>query len=105
MLQISRDPVMQLHDVHDLSKEQLRERTMEKIASMRHYVKEDNKAFARRMQVVGLSDAGFQTRFGVSIGLFLGAIRNGATKEQWGELKSRFTFDPLWNIPLTITCS
>jgi acyl-CoA oxidase len=38
--------------VHDLSKDELRERTMEKIAEMRHYVKtEDSKTFARRCQV------------------------------------------------------
>jgi acyl-CoA oxidase len=85
MLEISRDPVMYLKDVHDLSKDELRERTMEKIAAMRHYTKEDAKTFARRCQVVGLSDAGFQTRFGVSTGLFLGAVRNGSTEEQWSE--------------------
>ena len=52
MLEMSRDPVMQLRDVHDLSKDELRERTMEKIAEMRHYVKtEDSKTFARRCQV------------------------------------------------------
>lgn len=91
MLELSRDPVMQLKDVHDLSKDELRERTMEKIAEMRHYVKrEDAKTFARRCQTVGLSDAGFQTRFGVSTGLFLGAIRNGSTKEQWGEFRASF---------------
>ena len=55
MLELSRDPVMQLRDVHDLTKDELRERTMEKIAEMRHYVKTDDaKTFARRCQV-GLS--------------------------------------------------
>jgi acyl-CoA oxidase len=52
MLEISRDPVMQLKDVHDLTKDELRERTMQKIAEMSHYLKTDDaKTFARRCQV------------------------------------------------------
>lgn len=52
MLQIARDPKFRMDDIYDLSKAQLRERTMEKIGEMRHYVKTDDaKTFARRVQV------------------------------------------------------
>lgn len=36
-----------------------------------------------------MSDASFQTRYGVAVGLFAGAIRNGATEEQWSESQNK----------------
>jgi acyl-CoA oxidase len=35
--------------------------------------------------VIGIADPGFWTRFGVAYGLFLGAIRGGATPNQLSE--------------------
>lgn len=31
MQEIERDPLFKMHDIHDISKEELRERTMEKV--------------------------------------------------------------------------
>lgn len=36
MLELARDPIFYLGDIHDLTKDQLRERTFEKIVSMAH---------------------------------------------------------------------
>lgn len=33
MQEIERDPLFKMHDIHDISKEELRERTMEKVNS------------------------------------------------------------------------
>lgn len=103
-------------DIHDLTKDEIRERTMEKFASMVYYVTNESlETFSLRMQVswqysiggpfslpkirylesvsmkisvlmyqqlIGIADPGFWTRFGVSYGLFLGALRSGATPNQ-----------------------
>ena len=39
--------------------------------------------FTKRVELIGLLDPGFWTRFGVHYGLFLGAIRSGATSNQF----------------------
>ncbi|KAK4690092.1 acyl-CoA oxidase, partial [Tremellales sp. Uapishka_1] len=62
MAEIARHPAFKLSDIHDLSKDELRERTMEKL--------------------IGIADPSFWTRFGVAYGLFLGALRSGATSNQ-----------------------
>lgn len=31
MMEIERDPLFRMHDIHDISKDELRERTMEKV--------------------------------------------------------------------------
>ena len=36
-----------------------------------------------RMELIGIADPAFWTRFGVHYGLFLGAIRSGATANQF----------------------
>jgi acyl-CoA oxidase len=52
MAEISRDPAFYLADIYDLSKDQIRERTMEKFASLVHYVTtEPLDVFNYRMQV------------------------------------------------------
>lgn len=52
MAEISRDPAFYLADVYDLSKDQIRERTMEKFATLVHYVTtEPLDVFNYRMQV------------------------------------------------------
>ncbi|KAG7528732.1 hypothetical protein FFLO_05958 [Filobasidium floriforme] len=83
MTEISRDPSFRSHDIHDLSKEAIRERTMEKFGSMVHYViNEPLREFNLRMQLVSTADPAFWTRFGVHFGLFLGALRGGCTPGQ-----------------------
>lgn len=107
MAEISRDPAFYLADIYDLSKDQIRERTMEKFASLVHYVTtEPLDVFNYRMQVsrtrtgswreksltlgsanqlISTVDPGFWTRFGVHFGLFLGAIRSGASPAQFSK--------------------
>lgn len=83
MLELARDPIFYLGDIHDLTKDQLRERTFEKIGSLVYHVTNESiEAFTKRMEIIGLCDPGFWTRFGVHYGLFLGAIRSGATSNQ-----------------------
>lgn len=84
MLEISRDPAYYAVDIHDLTKDQIRERTMAKIQSLVHCVTNESiEVFQKRMEVIGLFDPGFWTRFGVHYGLFVGAIRSAATSNQF----------------------
>lgn len=111
MKEIERDPIFRLDDIHDLTKAQLRERTMAKFSSLTHYVvnekvksfiqfnpnqinhlpiltlafppKSQLDVFTKRMELIGIADPAFWTRFGVHYGLFLGAIRSGATANQF----------------------
>ncbi|KAG0146108.1 hypothetical protein CROQUDRAFT_63131 [Cronartium quercuum f. sp. fusiforme G11] len=84
MQEIERDPTFRLDDIHDLSKDQFRERTMAKFANMVHYVTTERlDIFTKRMELIGIADPSFWTRFGVHYGLFLGAIRSGATSNQF----------------------
>ncbi|WWD19387.1 hypothetical protein CI109_103847 [Kwoniella shandongensis] len=83
MAEIARHPAFKLSDIHDLSKDELRERTMEKFASMVYFVTTESlETFSLRMQLIGIADPSFWTRFGVAYGLFLGALRSGATPNQ-----------------------
>ncbi|CEQ40207.1 SPOSA6832_01809, partial [Sporobolomyces salmonicolor] len=106
MQDLERDPLFRLNDIHDLTKAQVRERTMAKFATMVHYVTNERlDVFTKRMELIGLADPSFWTRFvtvfclanalgqitdsrplpvsyGVHYGLFLGAIRSGATPNQ-----------------------
>lgn len=45
-------------------------------------VNERIDVFTKRMELIGIADPSFWTRFGVHYGLFLGAIRSGATPNQ-----------------------
>ena len=59
---------------------------MEKFASMVYFVTTESlETFSLRMQLIGIADPSFWTRFGVSYGLFLGALRSGATPNQLSE--------------------
>ncbi|GAA5822351.1 hypothetical protein JCM11251_006310 [Rhodosporidiobolus azoricus] len=83
MIDLARDPLFRLDDIHDLTKAQIRERTMAKFPSLVHYVlNEPIEVFQQRMNIVSLADPAFWTRYGVHYGLFLGAIRSGATANQ-----------------------
>lgn len=60
------------------------QRTMAKIQSLVHCVTNETiEIFQKRMEVIGLFDPGFWTRFGVHYGLFVGAIRSAATPNQF----------------------
>ncbi|GAA6022005.1 hypothetical protein JCM11491_005491 [Sporobolomyces phaffii] len=83
MQDLERDPLFRLDDIHDLTKNQIRERTMSKFATMVHYVTNERlDVFTKRMELMGLADPAFWTRYGVHYGLFLGALRSGATSNQ-----------------------
>ena len=84
MLEASRDPVFYSGDIYDLTKEQIRERTMQRIQRLAHYVTSESvDDFQKRMELMSLLDPGLWTRLGVHYGLFLGAIRSGATPNQF----------------------
>ncbi|KAK0546531.1 fatty-acyl coenzyme A oxidase [Tilletia horrida] len=84
MIELARDPIYSTKGWHDMSKDEIRERTMQKIASLVHYVMNETvDVFTKRMELIGMHDPGFWTRFGVHYGLFLGAIRGSATANQF----------------------
>ncbi|GAA5911899.1 hypothetical protein JCM8208_002850 [Rhodotorula glutinis] len=90
MFELERDPLFKLSDIHDLTKAEIRERTMAKFTSMAWYVTNEPVAqFQQRMTVVSVADPAFWTRFGVHYGLFLGALRSGATANQMSYWMSR----------------
>ncbi|CEP17474.1 hypothetical protein [Parasitella parasitica] len=85
MQELERDPLFKMDDIHDISKSELRERTMEKFRSMLHYLQNESvETFKKRMEIVSLIDPGFWTRFGVHYGLFVGALQSNATSGQLG---------------------
>ncbi|KAI9031818.1 acyl-CoA dehydrogenase/oxidase C-terminal [Phycomyces nitens] len=85
MLELERDPLFKMHDIHDISKDELRERTMQKFSSLLHHLQnEPVDQFRKRMEVVSMLDPGFWTRFGVHYGLFIGALQSNATPGQLG---------------------
>ena len=60
------------NSIHDLSKNEFRERTMEKFNSITHFVTSERlDVFQKRMSVIGIADPSFWTRFGVHYGLFV----------------------------------
>jgi len=84
MQELERDPAFQLFDIHDLTKDQIRERTMSKFHTLVHYVTTERlDLFQDRLQIISIADPAFWTRFGVHYGLFLGALRSGATSNQF----------------------
>ncbi|GJN92665.1 hypothetical protein Rhopal_005700-T1 [Rhodotorula paludigena] len=83
MFELERDPLFKLSDIHDLTKDEIRERTMAKFASMAHYVTNESiPIFQQRMNLISTADPAFWTRFGVHYGLALGAVRSGGTSNQ-----------------------
>ena len=66
MMELSRDPAWRLDNVHDMSKDEIRESTMRKFSSIVHYVTSEKLAdFQKRMAVISYTDSAFWTRFGV----------------------------------------
>lgn len=83
MAELARNPAFKNDDIHDISKDEIRERTMEKFGAMVEFVTTESiDVFTQRMALVGIADPAFWTRFGVHYGLFLGALRSGATPNQ-----------------------
>ncbi|KAL1918951.1 uncharacterized protein VTP21DRAFT_2332 [Calcarisporiella thermophila] len=90
MLEFERDPIFRLYDVYDLTKDQIRERTMEKFRNMVNYLSiESVENFQHRMELVSVIDPGFWTRFGVHYGLFFGALRGSASPAQFSHWISK----------------
>ncbi|KAI7903394.1 acyl-CoA dehydrogenase/oxidase C-terminal [Cokeromyces recurvatus] len=85
MLELERDPLFKMDDIHDISKAELRERTMEKFRSLLYHLQNESvETFKKRMEIVSLIDPGFWTRFGVHYGLFIGALQSNASSGQLG---------------------
>ncbi|WFD31990.1 acyl-CoA oxidase [Malassezia sp. CBS 17886] len=85
MLEIERDPTYFADDIHDLTKDQMRERTFIKMAGIVASLQNENlDDFQARLAVISVADAGFWTRFGVHLGLFTNAVRSGGTSGQFG---------------------
>ncbi|KAF9970349.1 fatty-acyl coenzyme A oxidase [Actinomortierella ambigua] len=90
MMELERDPTFRMYDMYDLTKDELRERTMEKFRTIVHYVSaEPVPIFTMRMQTISMIDPGFWTRFGVHYGLFFGALRGSATSSQFSHWVSK----------------
>ena len=83
MLSIERDPDMRNDDWYDLTKDEVRERTMKKFRNMAHYITSDPEQVSfLRLSLVSIVDPGFWTRFGVHYGLFFNALRGQANSNQ-----------------------
>ncbi|KAL2917998.1 fatty-acyl coenzyme A oxidase [Polyrhizophydium stewartii] len=83
MMQLERDPVMKTIDHNDLTLPQIRERTIQKIRRLAHYVANEPVAqFRQRLSILSLVDPGTYTRIGVHYGLFFSALQGQASAEQ-----------------------
>ncbi|KAG0228921.1 fatty-acyl coenzyme A oxidase [Actinomortierella wolfii] len=90
MMELERDPTFRMYDIYDLTKDEIRQRTMEKFRTIVHYVSaEPVPIFTMRMQTISMIDPGFWTRFGVHYGLFFGALRGSATSAQFSHWVSK----------------
>ncbi|KAK9370976.1 acyl-CoA oxidase-domain-containing protein [Lipomyces kononenkoae] len=84
MTELERDPVFQNVDFYDLTKEQLRERTMTRIARLIHYITSEREELSHlRFSLVGLIDMGLLTRTAVHYALFFGSLRGSASPKQF----------------------
>lgn len=84
MTMIERDPVFRNEDFYDLTKAELRELAVKRVAAINEYVASaaNERDIQQRLALIGLSDPGSYTRAGVHFGLFLAGIRGGGTSEQ-----------------------
>ncbi|WFD01322.1 acyl-CoA oxidase [Malassezia yamatoensis] len=90
MLEIERDLSFWNDDIYDLTKDQLRERTIIKTHSILNWFTNENlDDFQARLAVISVADPGFWTRFGVHLGLFSNAVRSGATSGQFAYWMSK----------------
>lgn len=59
MAEIARHPAFRNNDIHDLTKDEVRERTAEKFASMVYFfTSESIEAFQERMALISIADPG-----------------------------------------------
>lgn len=64
MTEFSRDPRFRLDDIHELTLDQVRQRTMAKMHSLVHYVTtEPLDVFNKRVELIGTLDPAFNTRW------------------------------------------
>ncbi|KAI3623595.1 acyl-CoA oxidase [Malassezia furfur] len=90
MLELERDPTFFNDDFYDLTKDELRERTIIKMHSILNWFTSENlDDFQARLAVISVADPGFWTRFGVHLGLFSNAVRSGATSGQFAYWMSK----------------
>ncbi|KAJ3300633.1 fatty-acyl coenzyme A oxidase, partial [Blyttiomyces sp. JEL0837] len=83
-LQLERDPVFKIDDYHDLSFNEIRERTMQKVRRLAGYVSSEPIAhFKLRMEILSYIDPQSWTRVGVHFGLFFGALQGQANAQQF----------------------
>nr|Q9Y7B1.1 RecName: Full=Acyl-coenzyme A oxidase; Short=Acyl-CoA oxidase [Komagataella pastoris]AAD31029.1 acyl-coenzyme A oxidase [Komagataella pastoris] len=87
MQQIERDTILKTNaSYYDLTKDQHRELTAQKIARLASYIEKDApffENFQKRLNLIAIVDPQLGTRVGVHLGLFLSAIRGNGTEEQF----------------------
>lgn len=87
MQQIERDPILQVKsNYYEMSREEHRKITAEKIARLAQFMEEDSpnfQVFQDRLNLIAMIDPQLGTRVGVHLGLFLSAIRGNGTQEQF----------------------
>lgn len=87
MQQIERDTILKTNaSYYDLTKDQHRELTAQKIARLATYIEKDApffENFQKRLNLIAIVDPQLGTRVGVHLGLFLSAIRGNGTEEQF----------------------
>jgi acyl-CoA oxidase len=68
MLQMERDPLFRMDNVHDLTRPEVRERVMKRLKSVAHWLgTEAQEDFTSRLCVMILVDPGFMTRLAVHV--------------------------------------
>lgn len=83
--QMERDPILAASPkVYDMSKEEHRKLTAQKINRLARYIEVDNfEQVERRLSLISVFDPQLHTRIGVHLGLFIGCIRGNGTMEQF----------------------
>lgn len=78
MASIERDPLFDNEKYYDLTKDELRELTVQRVASLSSHINSVG-ALHKRFALTGLADPGTGTRTGVHFGLFLSSVRGSGT--------------------------
>ncbi|PVZ99193.1 hypothetical protein BB558_004798 [Smittium angustum] len=82
-MEMERDQNWVIEDYPNLTMEETRERAMKKVKNLADKLMSEPKSkFTLRMSLISVVDPGFWTRFGVHMGLFLGAVQGQATPSQ-----------------------
>lgn len=83
MTSIERDPLFDNDKYYDLTKDELRELTVQRVASLATHVSHSPQILHKRFAITAIADPGSGTRTGVHYGLFLGSVRGSGTNEQF----------------------